>query len=123
MDNPTNAIIIVILAIILILALKGGVKRLKGGCCGGGGGVKKVRPKDSNKKSYPYKYTVKIGGMTCKNCSTRLENSFNSKDGFFARVSLRKGECTVLCKSEQSPDELRAVVERAGYEFGGVERV
>lgn len=53
--------------------------------------------------------------MTCKNCATRVENAFNSIDGFYASVNLKKNQATILMKENKDDALLRQIVRDAGY--------
>ena len=124
MDNITNIIVILILALILFFAvrggakrLRGGAKRLRGGCCGSGGKVKKVKAANTDKSHYEYKCTVYIDGMTCEHCKARVENAFNILPGCLCEVNLAKKCAEVWSETEMSEEELRSIVEKAGYVF------
>lgn len=117
MDNLTNIIIVLIIAVILFFALRGGVKRLRGGCCGSGGKVKKVKSANTDKSCYANKSTVYIDGMTCAHCKTRVENAFNSIPGCLCKVNLSKKCAEIWSERVISENELKDVVEKAGYTF------
>ena len=90
-------IIISALVIVAIISVKIYLKNLAQGCCGTGGGKEiKIKIDKSAASEYKYKYTVEIAGMTCKNCSMRIENVFNRKDGILANVSLEESHA-VFC--------------------------
>lgn len=42
--------------------------------------IKKIRPADKQKSHYLHTYKLEIEGMTCSNCSTRIENAFNTRE-------------------------------------------
>lgn len=112
----STIIICAVLAVIAFFAIRSYVKKLTNGCCGAEGDeVKKVKPNDTDKSHYPFSKTIKIEGMSCKNCAARIENAFNSEDGFYASVNLKKNEATVLMKSETSDETLKKIVRNAGY--------
>lgn len=111
---------IIICAVLLIIAVIAGrsyVKKLKSGCCGAGGDeVEKIHPSDKDISHYPYACKIGIEGMSCKNCATRIENAFNEKDGYYAKVNLKHKYAMVHMKKPVSDNELRQIIQSAGYE-------
>ena len=61
---------------------------------------------------------LKIKGMYCEGCSTRLERVLNNQDGVEkAKVSLENAEADIKFDDSQiSVDELKEAVEDAGFE-------
>ena len=61
---------------------------------------------------------LKIKGMHCEGCSTRLEKVLNNQDGVEeAKVSLEKAEANIKFDDSQiGVDELKEAVEDAGFE-------
>lgn len=61
---------------------------------------------------------LKIKGMHCEGCSTRLTKVLNSQDGVEeAKVSLEKAEANIKFDDSQiGVDELKEAVEDAGFE-------
>lgn len=61
---------------------------------------------------------LKIKGMHCEGCSTRLEKVLNNQDGVEeAKVSLEKAEANIkFDETQTSVDELKEAVEDAGLE-------
>lgn len=109
-----NAIIIAILAVIILIGIRSSIKHFKGegGCCGGGDTtIKKKRLKNVIAKK-----TVIIEGMSCENCKNRVEQRINEIDGAAAKVSLKKKQAIVSLAKDVSDEEIRAVIEKAGYE-------
>lgn len=114
----TEAIIIIAVAVVIALAVSHTVKKAQkgGGCCGEHEAAeKKVRVSDRNKSHYPYITELKIGGMTCENCSRRVENALNSLDGVWAAVDIGSRRATVRTKKKPDVNELRRAVMNAGY--------
>ncbi|MDQ7806693.1 heavy metal translocating P-type ATPase [Amycolatopsis sp. A133] len=56
-----------------------------------------------------------IGGMTCASCAARVERKLNKVDGVTATVNYATEKAQVIYPSGLSVDDLRAVVEAAGY--------
>jgi Heavy-metal-associated domain. len=65
--------------------------------------------------NYSFEYKIKIDGMTCKNCAMRVENAFNSKENYLAKVKLSENSAYVRTKQEIAEKELRDIVINAGY--------
>lgn len=109
-----NIIIVVILAAVMLNGIRSGMKHFKGegGCCGGGS---TAVPKKKLKKIIATK-TVIIEGMSCEHCKNRVEQRINEIDGAAARVNLKKKQATVSLAKDVSDEQLRAVIEKAGYE-------
>ena len=118
MINVTEAIIIIAVVIIIGRAVFYTVKKARkgGGCCGEHEAAeKKIKIGDRNKSHYPYITEISIGGMTCENCSRRVENALNSLDGVWAVVDIGIHKATVRTKSAPDEAELRKAVLNAGY--------
>ena len=61
---------------------------------------------------------LKIKGMHCEGCSTRVKKVLNNQDGVEeAKVSLEKAEANIkFDETQTSVDELKEAVEDAGFE-------
>ena len=59
--------------------------------------------------------TLTIDGMTCSNCSRRVENALNSLDGVWAKVDLGERKADVRLKQAPDNDALRHAVQDVGY--------
>ena len=61
---------------------------------------------------------LKIKGMHCEGCSTRLEKILNSQEGVKkAKVSLEKAEANLTFdEAKINVNELKEAVENAGFE-------
>lgn len=115
--NLSTGIILGIIILICICAIISYKKKISNGCCGAGENIIKIKPKITNKKHYEYKAIVSIGGMTCQNCATRIENAFNKKGSYFAKVNLRKKSVEILSEGILTEDEVRDIIESCGYTF------
>jgi Cu+-exporting ATPase len=58
---------------------------------------------------------LSIGGMTCASCAARIEKKLNKLDGVTATVNYATEKAAVRFPAVLAPDDLIAVVERAGY--------
>ncbi|MDN6030261.1 MAG: cation transporter [Lactococcus plantarum] len=62
------------------------------------------------------KMTLKIQGMTCKNCVSHVNDALTSVDGVVsAKVNLKKGEAVIKAESPNI-DALKSAVAAAGYQ-------
>lgn len=115
----STAIICVILVLIIVLAVFNSVKHFKGegGCCGGGGSVKETKTLDAPKLG---EKKILIEGMHCENCKNRVEHVVNQLDGAVCKVNLRKKTATVSYSREIAEEELKRVIEKAGYEVKSI---
>ena len=110
-------IVLLIVAVIGVYSVKKYRDNMKYGCCSSGGYKEKKKPvADQNTANYPYSTTLIIEGMTCKNCSTRVENFLNKEEGIWAQVDLKKNTALVRMKTKHSDEELAGIVKRAGYQ-------
>lgn len=109
-----NIIIVVILAAVMLNGIRSGMKHFKGegGCCGGGS---TAVPKKKLKKIIATK-TVIIEGMSCEHCKHRVEQRINDIDGAAAKVHLKKKQAVVSLEKDVSDEQIRTVIEQAGYE-------
>lgn len=109
-----NIIIIGILIIAVVIGVIYTVKHFKGesSCCGGGSSVKVKKKKLKNVIA---RKTIIIEGMTCDHCKNRVERVLNEMEGVAGKVNLSKKQAIVSMEREVSDEELKAVVEKAGY--------
>lgn len=110
-----NLIIFAILAVVVAIGVVSTVKHFqgKGACCGGGGGSVRSQKKIKNVIA---RRTLIVEGMMCENCRNRVEWAINDIEGAVAKVDLKKKEAVVSMNREIADEELRAAVEKAGYE-------
>lgn len=109
--------LILIIIMICIYSIKSYMKKLQSGCCGGESEpIKKIRIKDKNLSHYPFEAKIKIYGMTCSHCKTRVENALNTLEGVYAKVHLDNGMAEVHMKNKISEDTLSQAVKDAGYQ-------
>ena len=111
----TTAIIIVLLVGVCAFAVWSYIKKLSHGCCGAGGDKERKITKTADLAEYKYHYSVKIGGMSCKNCAVRIENAFNRQEGIFARVDFKSGTAEVSAKEPLPEIVIRQTAIGLGY--------
>ena len=65
--------------------------------------------------------TMKIEGMMCSHCSSRVEKALNAIDGVSATVDLEGKTATIHAEPQVENDALKAAVENAGYEVVSID--
>ena len=114
-----NAIIIGILLIVIVVAVLRTKKHFKGGgCCGSGSNT--IRDKKSLTEPKLGEITLTVEGMHCENCQIRVENALNRLDGVVCKVNLKKKAAVVSYSREISGEELKAAVEKLGYQVTNI---
>lgn len=103
----STIIICAILVVICFFGIRSSMKRVSNGCCGTGDDVKKVKAEDTDVSHYPYHFEVEVEGMTCSQCKKRVENAFNEKKGFYAKVNLKQKKAQVYAKEQISTQEIQ----------------
>ena len=111
-----NLLILVILAALVLVGIIYAVRHFKGqgGCCGGGG----TELRENKKLDGPKigEKVVKINGMHCEHCQNRVERMVNRIDGAVCKVNLKKNIAVVSYSKPVTDEEVKAMVEKAGYE-------
>ena len=92
-----------------------------------------VRVRDSSREHRKYKKagrkekkemtkTIKIEGMMCPHCEAAMRRALEEMEGVSViSVSHDANQAVVSCTVEVPEEEFRKVVEKAGYEFRGIE--
>ena len=116
-----NAIIIAAVIAIVIL----GIRRIVGtatgtrDCCSGdrrgGRAFRATRVRDRDESHYPYVTDLRISGMSCESCATRVARALDSVAGTWATVDLSSRTAHVRSKTPIDLDADRSVVSEAGY--------
>ena len=119
----SNINISAILVVICFFGIRSSMKRVSNGCCGTGDDVKKVKAEDTDVSHYPYHFEVEVEGMTCSQCKKRVENAFNEKKGFYAKVNLKQKKAEVYTKDLITVQEIRDMVRRSGYDPGTCKKI
>ncbi len=114
--------IIIALALVCFLAIRSYIRKLAHGCCGTGGDNEQRISKTTDLSGYAHHYSVKIGGMTCKNCALRVENAFNRQEGLAARVDFKTGLAEVASNARITELTLRKTVVELGYSVEEITR-
>lgn len=112
-----NIVIILVIAALALVGISATVKHFQGksSCCGGGGAYIPKKKLDH----IVGRRTVLVEGMTCENCAARVTRAINDLDGLSARVELRKKQVVVSMARQADDQELREVIEKAGYRVVG----
>lgn len=114
-----NAIIICILLVVIVVAVLRTKKHFKGGgCCGSGSNT--IRSRKALTESKLGEKVLTVEGMHCENCEARVENALNRLEGVACKVNLKKKTATVSYSREVSEEELKAIVEKLGYEVTAI---
>lgn len=113
---------VIILAVVAIAAAAGiffAVKHFKGqgSCCGGGTYV--VKPRKLRQAAAVRTFTVE--GMSCQHCVNRVTEAVQNIQGTSAVVNLKKGTVRVSMAQTVADAEIKAAIERAGYNVTNVE--
>lgn len=112
MGNIIVAAIVVVLLIIGALHYK---KTLQSGCYGEHDQIKKIGTGDKDKNLYPYRTTLHIDDMFCKNCAATIENAFNQHKEYLASVNMNKKEITILSMNQPDLEIYQQMIIKLGY--------
>lgn len=110
-----TGIIISVLIVLSFIAVRTYVKKLAHGCCGASGDKERKIAETSDLSNCKYRYTVKIGGMTCKNCAVRIENTFNRRNDVFAQADYKSGIAEISAKEALPEIVVRQRIVGLGY--------
>ena len=116
----STVIICIVLALIIIFAVVNSAKHFRGegGCCGGGSDIKVKRETCNVKETL----VISIDGMTCKNCSMRIQNKLNEMDNVSADVNLHKKQAVVEIEDGVLQEDIKSAIERLGYTVTNIEK-
>jgi len=65
---------------------------------------------------------VKIGGMSCNHCKSRVEKAFlDLKDVKSIEVDLENKIATIVLKKQLSDDIIKTTIEDLGFTFDGMQ--
>ena len=114
-DDLATGIIISVLIVLSFIAVRTYVKKLAHGCCGAGGDKERKIAETADLSDCKYRYTVKIGGMTSKNCAVKIENAFNRQEGIFAQADYKSGIAEISAKEALPVIVIRQRIVGLGY--------
>lgn len=115
-------LIIAVLAVICVIAVLSIIKRANKGCCGAGGGdIEEKIVKDTS--DFTHVCRVKIGGMHCDKCASRIATAFNRQDGVFAEVSWKTGEALIRSKEPLPELVIRQTVMGLDYTVESITQI
>lgn len=84
--------------------------------------VEELTSADSNEEEFTMKKIVSVEGMCCEHCAARVEKALSAISGVVsADVKLKKKLAVVRSREEISDDEIKKVIEEAGYTVTGIE--
>lgn len=115
---PATIIIIAVIAVVCVFAVRSIIVKANRGCCGGASD-KTERVKKSA-EGCSYRYIIKVGGMSCEKCASRIETAFNRCQGFSASVDLAGGIAEVSTVQPVSELILRKTICDLGYSAGEI---
>lgn len=110
-----DIIIVALIVVAMFFAGKRALKQFKGEetCCGSTNNViSKDKVLEGNIIG---KKVVKIKGMHCENCASKVKNAINTIDGASAIVNLSKNEAIVSYDREINDNDIKQAVSKAGY--------
>jgi Cation transport ATPase len=121
-DMPATIAICVVIAAAVVFGVLHYRKTMRSGCCGGDSDAapKRVKVQDRDLSHYPYEKILDIGGMTCQNCATHVQNALNSLNGVYSKVDLGRKKAVVHLKEDLPEPMLRKAVANVGYTVGTV---
>ena len=118
--NISTFIICIIIIVIGACAILSCKKKLKSGCCCNGCCDIKIAPSDTDTSHYAYKSIILIDGLTCQHCAVTIENAFNRREGYMAKVNLRKNQAELWSKEIADADDIRRTLSVMGYPVAGI---
>lgn len=67
------------------------------------------------------KKVIKVEGMSCGHCQSKVEKALNNIEGVDAKVDLKKKTATVTSVSDISDEVFRNAITEAGFSFVSIE--
>ena len=117
MDYSTRIATIIFSGSIRLLISMVKKKVLHGGsCCGEHDRLEpRIKAADKNITHYSYHYRAIIDGMVCSNCTTRVENALNSREGIYAKADNGNGQVSIHAKHEITRRDVVGWLEELPY--------
>jgi copper chaperone CopZ len=82
----------------------------------------RYKNKKVNKEDDFMKKIVHVEGMCCEHCAARVEKALSTVHGVVsADVKLKKKQAVVRSREDISDDEIKKVIEEAGYTVASIE--
>jgi copper chaperone CopZ len=82
----------------------------------------RYKNKKVNKEDDFMKKIVNVEGMCCEHCAARVEKALSTVHGVVsADVKLKKKQAVVRSREDISDDEIKKVIEEAGYTVASIE--
>ena len=98
--------------------------RIGGSCCGEHEAApRKIVSADTDKNHYAHNYTLTIEGMVCGACLRRVENAFNSCEGFYASGELQTKTVTLYTKAPLTRKQAAEMLGGTTYTLVDLEEV
>lgn len=113
----STVIICIVLALIIIFAIVNSAKHFRGE-----GGCSDIKVKKKKLANVKETLVISIEGMTCKNCSMRIQNKLNEMDNVSADVNLHKKQAVVEIEDGVLQEDIKSAIERLGYTVTNIEK-
>ena len=98
--------------------------RIGGSCCGEHEAAPRtIVSADTDKNHYAHNYTLTIEGMVCGACLRRVENAFNSCEGFYASGELQTKTVTLYTKAPLTRKQAAEMLGGTTYTLVDLEEV
>ena len=118
-----DKVIIAVGALLIVYAIWQTIQKFRGkaksSCCGSAEAVTVKKVEDTDISHYPYRYRLKVEGMTCSHCAANVENALNGMPGVWSIVNLGKNEADVRTKQPVEERSFAKALEDASYSLGG----
>ena len=112
-----------VIAVVLVWSIARKI-RIGGSCCGEHEAApRKITPADTDKTNYAHTYTLTIEGMVCGACLRRVENAFNSCEGFYASGELQNKTVTLYTKAPLTRKQAAEMLGGTTYTLVDLEEV
>ena len=67
-----------------------------------------------------YRKIIRVSGMTCEHCASRVKTAFGDIDGVKkVKINLNEGLVSIFTDKEIEVDVFKNEIERLGYKFVG----
>lgn len=125
MDTTTiiAAVVLMIAVALLIYMMRSKLTR-GSSCCGTHEAPeRKIKVADKKVSNYAYHYEMRIGGMVCSNCATRVENAFNKNEGIYAVVDLENHKAVIHSKKALEQKDVLEIINGLPYTIKGFDSI